>query len=102
SITRGYFAVIIFLVPFDTCQLRRTRFRVYGIDLLLPSHVHEYPASLPTPLSAKSVTPSAAWPATAASNAFPPACKICLAASVAGALIEDTAAWRPRITGRIV
>src|SRR5439155_9112189 len=41
-------------------------------------------------------------PATAASNAFPPACKICRAASVARALIEDTAACRPRTTGRIV
>src|SRR5439155_16621844 len=59
-------------------------------------------ASLPTPFIGKSVSASAAWPATAASNAFPPACKMRRAASVASAFMEETAAVRPRITGRIV
>ena len=59
-------------------------------------------ASLPSPLSAKSVIPKTAWPATAASKALPPASRILRAASVACALIDDTAATRPRITGRIV
>src|ERR1035441_1573703 len=59
-------------------------------------------ASLPMPLSEKSVTASAAWPPTAASKALPPMARIWRAASVASAFMEATAAWRPRITGRMV
>src|ERR1039457_3436553 len=59
-------------------------------------------ASLPTPLSEKSVTPSAAWPPTAASKALPPASRMRRAASVASAFMEATAEWRPRMTGRMV
>ena len=46
--------------------------------------------------------PSAAWPATAASNALPPACRIWRPASVACGFMEEMAAWVPRITGRMV
>src|SRR5277367_6024970 len=59
-------------------------------------------ASLPTPLSEKSVTASAACPPTAASKAFPPESRMRRAASVASAFMVETAAWRPRMTGRMV
>src|SRR5438034_3869126 len=59
-------------------------------------------ASLPTPLDAASTRPSTAWPATAASNALPRACRIRSAARVASAFIEAAACVRPRTTGRIV
>src|SRR5437899_4689421 len=59
-------------------------------------------ASLPAPLSEKSVTPNAACPPTAASKALPPASRMRRAASVASAFMDATAAWRPRITGRMV
>ena len=45
---------------------------------------------------------STAWPATAASKALPPACRMRRAASVASGFIDVTAACRPRMTGRIV
>src|SRR5450631_174397 len=54
------------------------------------------------PLSEKSVTARAAWPPTAASKALPPASRMRREASVASAFMEATAAWRPRITGRMV
>src|SRR5437667_85117 len=59
-------------------------------------------ASLPTPLLAASTMPSTAWPATAASNALPPALRMRSAACVASGFIDAAAIERPRTTGRIV
>jgi hypothetical protein len=59
-------------------------------------------ASLPTPLDAASTMPSTAWPATAASNALPPDCRMRSAARVASGFIDAAACVRPRITGRII
>ena len=59
-------------------------------------------ASDPMPLLSGSTRLRTAWPATAASNALPPASRIFTAAAVASAFIELTAWSRPRRTGRMV
>ena len=95
-------AAVILFVPLDGRELGGARLGVNGDHLLLARHVDQNHRVAAHTVKGKSATASAAWPAHDASKAFPPSARMRRAASVASAFIEETAACRPRMTGRMV